>query len=184
MITILVVIGNTGNISVVSHSPCQTHNITVCRATGIWSFITLNATSRVCRSIDVQPPSRSSKERRLLRLAGKLKAIEESKPEPEPKPRPSSRRGIDYAKASVFDRLACAETFASASSKCKANRPSSFSWSKPQTKRRISQTLKCNHYVIECDIVARCYSHVFGCPICCYRVKDLCLRSCGSCTML
>lgn len=146
------------------------------------------------RNIDMRPPSRSSKERRLLRLAGKsLKVISESKP--EHKTRPNSRRCSAYGKrASVFDRLAMAETFASASAKSKAKRPSRSSWPKTRgirASRRLAQTLKCDHYVKNCDIVARCCNHVFACRMCHdavsdhgpigrYRVKEVVCKECNT----
>jgi len=143
-------------------------------------------------NIDIRPPSRSSRERRLLRGKSSLNARLKS----DFKLRPSSRRGSKYKRpgCSVFERLAQSETFASASAKSKVKRPSRSTWPKARGRRvsdRNAHTLKCNHYVKKCDIVARCCNRIFACRMCHdaasdhgpigrYRVKEVVCKECNT----
>jgi len=154
----------------------------------------------------IRPSSRASEERRLLRQAGKnyakarhqrLKPTPKPKPKPKKRPvRPNSATGSNYLSGgSVWERLANADTFASASAKSKVKRPLTSTLRSTRRGRRAnnfrSQKLKCDHYKKKCDIVARCCNRVFACRLChdkisdhgpigTYRVKEVVCKECNT----
>jgi len=94
----------------------------------------------------------------------------------------------------VWERLANADTFASASAKSKVKRPLT-STLRGRRKRYLdnfnTKKLKCDHYEKNCNIVARCCNRTFACRLCHdaislhgpigkYRVKKVVCKECNT----